>query len=56
MKCLSCDCILTDFEATRKSRVTKEYIDLCSSCYSTIAEDLCDIEERDDTEEEIIDE
>ena len=32
MKCLSCDCILQDFEATRKYKDTEEYIDLCTTC------------------------
>jgi hypothetical protein len=36
MKCLSCDCILSDFEATRKSAVTGQYIDLCNTCFKPI--------------------
>lgn len=31
MKCLSCDCILNDYEATRKYE-DGEYIDLCNKC------------------------
>ena len=34
MRCLSCDCALRDFEATRKSLVTDEYMDLCDLCYA----------------------
>lgn len=38
MRCKACDAELSDFESTRKSLVTKDYIDLCGSCYSTIKE------------------
>ena len=34
MRCSSCDEILSDFEATRKHRVTKKFLDLCNMCYS----------------------
>ena len=27
MRCLSCNCVLTDFEATRKAVVTGDYIE-----------------------------
>ena len=39
MKCLSCDRILSDFEATRKYP-SNEYIDLCNSCFKTIKQDI----------------
>lgn len=32
MRCKSCDVLLTDFEATRKSGETKDYIELCNHC------------------------
>lgn len=40
MRCLSCDKILNDYESTRKSAVTGEYIDLCNLCYSTIKDQV----------------
>ena len=40
MRCLSCDKILNDYESTRKSAVTGEYIDLCNHCYSTIKDQV----------------
>lgn len=46
MHCRACDCLLNDFESTRKSNITNEYIDLCSDCYSTISDQLVDISER----------
>lgn len=47
MRCLSCDKNLTDFEATRKSAFTGEYIDLCNHCFSSVSEDLHTIERAD---------
>lgn len=40
MRCKACDRLLTDFESTRKSEVTGDYVDLCSHCYSSISADL----------------
>lgn len=39
MKCLACDEILTDKEATRKS-VTLHFVELCDSCFNYIKEDM----------------
>jgi hypothetical protein len=58
MRCVCCDKALNDFEATRRSTVTNEFLDMCNKCYLTIArvvpslerEDLLTNEER--TEEE----
>ena len=36
MKCLCCDKMLTDFEATRKHAVTGMFIDLCQQCFKTV--------------------
>lgn len=47
MRCLSCNCILSDFEATRKSVNTNSYIDMCNRCYYTISDDVATLE-RDD--------
>ena len=45
MRCVSCNKILSDFEATRKGALSGHFLDLCNSCLSTT-----DIEvvERDD--------
>ena len=40
MRCLSCNCILTDAEATNKYEDSDEYIDLCSSCLSKVEFDF----------------
>jgi len=34
MRCVICDVLLTDFEATRKHAETGEYLDTCSKCLS----------------------
>ena len=55
MKCLSCDVILTDREATRKSINTGEYLDLCNHCLSETDIVVHDLP-YDDYEEEVLDE
>ena len=47
MRCQACNCALTDFESTRKSYITKEYIDLCNKCFETIRDDFETIERED---------
>ena len=56
MKCYACDAELNDYEATRKSRVTGEYLDLCDSCFSEVSDVFEDVEERLDLKltEEIV--
>jgi len=33
MRCLSCNNALNDYECSRKSFVTGEYMDLCNKCF-----------------------
>ena len=40
MRCIACDCELTDLETSRKSVGTGEYIDMCDDCYKEIEEDV----------------
>ena len=47
MRCIACDKELSDFEATRKSSTTGDYLDLCNTCYSSIQDEL-NSEERED--------
>ena len=42
MRCLACDTALRDFEATRKSLVTNEYVDLCDTCFASAFPDDLD--------------
>lgn len=39
MHCRSCDTLLTDFETSRRSLVTSEYIELCQQCFGPIKGD-----------------
>ena len=36
MRCLSCNIVLSDFEVTRKSKKTQQYLDLCNKCFDHI--------------------
>ena len=63
MRCTCCNCLLSDFEATRKSRFTQTYLDTCTKCLDGLGietidrEDLAEEEELfDDYEEEYEDE
>jgi len=47
MRCYCCDKLLSDFESTRKSVTTGEYLDMCNKCYSTIKDDLVSEERYD---------
>lgn len=47
MRCQACDRLLSDYEATRKSETTKEYLDLCNYCLSDIQNDLLYTERED---------
>lgn len=57
LRCIACNKNLNDFESTRKSVVTNEYLDLCNSCYHFVQEEL-PAKERDDlrSEEEVYEE
>lgn len=57
MRCYCCDKALNDFESTRKSVTTGDYLDMCNKCYSTIrddvnAEERYDLYDGDDNEHE----
>jgi len=39
MKCLACDKVLSEFESTRRSLMSGDFMDLCNKCYSNIEED-----------------
>ena len=44
MRCIACNKLLTDFESSRKSVHTGEYIDMCTDCYKHIRDDVSVIE------------
>ena len=51
MKCLACDKILTDHEATRRFSKSKEFVDLCSHCYYSGVNEEVNSTEREDLQE-----
>ena len=56
MRCIACNKNLNDFESTRKSAITSEYLDLCNTCFHQVEQDI-PAKERDDlrSEEETFD-
>jgi len=50
MKCLACDHILSDLEATRRYAESGEFVDLCTRCIDTDSK-FPDITERVDLAE-----
>lgn len=51
MRCLACNRVLNDYEATRRFSESREFVDLCNHCfYSGVADDI-NFEERQDLEE-----
>jgi hypothetical protein len=47
MRCVCCDVLLSDFEATRKHAITGEYLDVCNQCLIEIPVDIPVIERTD---------
>jgi hypothetical protein len=56
MRCIACNKNLNDFESTRKSIISGEYLDLCNTCFHQVEQDI-PAKERDDlrSEEETFD-
>jgi hypothetical protein len=44
MRCLACDKRLNDRESTRKYSSSGTFVDLCDRCFSTISDEVPDIE------------
>ena len=47
MRCKACNKALNEFESTRKSRESGEYIDLCNDCYTYVKDELQVVENFD---------
>ncbi len=47
MRCYCCDALLSDFEATRRSANTGEFLDMCNDCYYTVRSDVHVVERTD---------
>jgi hypothetical protein len=51
MRCQACNKALNDFESTRKSVTTGEYVDLCNHCFHDVENDI-DTVVREDLRDE----
>lgn len=40
MRCKACDALLNEYESTRRSSNSGEFLDLCNYCYKSIEEDI----------------
>lgn len=47
MRCYCCNKALSDYEATRKSVTTGNFLDMCNKCYGTISSDVLAMERPD---------
>jgi len=47
MRCYCCNKALSDYESTRKSVNTGQYLDMCNKCYGSISDDVLAIERTD---------
>lgn len=56
MRCLACNKALNDFEATRKSSTSGEFVDLCNHCFHNVEQDLETLVREDLRDEESYDE
>ena len=51
MRCIACNKNLSDFESTRKSAESGEYLDMCNDCFFYTEDDIATID-RDDLRSE----
>lgn len=47
MRCRACNEELTDFEATRRSINTMDYIELCNQCMRPLSKDIATLNRND---------
>jgi len=52
MRCMACNKNLNDFESTRKSATTGEYVDLCNHCFHNVEQDIESVVREDLRDEE----
>lgn len=55
MRCLACNRALNDYESTRKSAATGEYLDLCNGCFHNVEQDINAVTRPDLLDEESFD-
>jgi hypothetical protein len=47
MRCYCCNRALSDYEATRRSVTTGNFLDMCNKCYGSISSDVLSYERQD---------
>lgn len=47
MRCVCCNAVLSDFESTRRSINTNDFVDICNICIKTIDDDIKTIDRLD---------
>ena len=47
MRCCCCNKALSDYEATRKSVQTGDFLDMCNKCYGSISGEVLALERTD---------
>jgi len=47
MRCISCDKLLTDFESTRRSIQSNDFIELCNDCFYYASDDNATLSRED---------
>jgi hypothetical protein len=47
VRCIACDVLLTDYEATRRYAESKEFVDLCNRCMAVSLDDSEVIDRED---------
>lgn len=56
MRCYCCNKALSDYEATRKSVTTGNFLDMCNKCYGSVSGDILAMERTDLRHEDLDDE
>jgi hypothetical protein len=47
MRCYCCNKALSDYEATRKSVTTGNFLDMCNKCYGSVSSEILSLERTD---------
>jgi hypothetical protein len=52
MRCYCCNKALSDYEATRKSVQTGQFLDMCNKCYGSVSSEILSLDRTDLRHEE----
>jgi hypothetical protein len=54
MRCVCCNKQLSDYESTRRHAITRDFLDMCNTCYTSV-QDSVPSKAREDLEEKTVD-